>query len=337
MSPTHFWFKNHFYSRENTIIGRQRLVLFEVVAIMSIILTISSFFLHPKSGLLLAIDIFTLVITIVLLLLYDTHRLSIRWSATALYVLLQIELSMQKIFCATQQTPETAGLILQASFLSLLLVTVSIVSFLKYSPTIISGLSIITFVFCLFIFPSPILKTFSPVYLVVLVGFIVYDLTASRPLLDMGKGERSMNDEFLEFMHATGLTEDDIRSVTKLSRNNADMTEKTRNLLSLMNSRARNNIVESVISLKAESESTREILMEAFPMLTPSQITICQLILQDKKLSEICASLGKNESNISSQRSRIRMALELNPEDNLKEALEGRVQLHLLRNGRAAS
>lgn len=296
---------------------------------MSIILTISSFFLHPKSGLLLAIDIFTLVITIVLLLLYDTHHLSIRWSATALYVLLQIELSMQKIFCATQQTPETAGLILQASFLSLLLVTVSIVSFLKYSPTIISALSILSFTFCLIVFPHHFLISFSPVYYVVLVGVIAYDLSASRPIMAMGISQEHRNLEFDEFLYATGLTEEDVRNITKLARNNADKTETTRIVLSLMNTRARKNIVNSVLNLKKEDESTRQILMTVFPDLTPSQIAICQLVLQDKKLSEICSALGKSESNVSSQRSRIRAALEVPSDRLLKDVLEERLNIYL--------
>ena len=81
--------------------------------------------------------------------------------------------------------------------------------------------------------------------------------------------------------------------------------------------------------MKAQNESSKELLVAVFPQFTPSQIAISQLILQDKKLSEICRSLGKTENNVSSQRSKIRTILELGPEDSLKEALQERLDAYL--------
>lgn len=52
---------------------------------------------------------------------------------------------------------------------------------------------------------------------------------------------------------------------------------------------------------------------------------ICQLILRDKKLGEICSILNKSESNINTQRGNIRKKLGLQPTDNLQKALEKRV------------
>ena len=334
MSPTISWLKSHFYTRENTILGRQRLVLFEAVGVISVILTIISFFTLPRNGLIRVVDVGTIIITIALLVLYNTHRLSVRWAATSLYILIQLELSMQLIYFSTLQTLESAALIIQGSFLSLLLISISLVSFLRYSPSIISILSLLTFSFCYIIFPNAVITAFAPIYLVVLLGAILYDFSATRPLLMMDAYQRHQGDEYLEFLYATGLTHEDVKNITKLSRNNADQTERTRNLLSLMNSRARKNIMDSVLLMKTENENSRELLLRVFPALTPSQISICQLVLQGKKLSDICITMGKSESNISSQRSRIRTALELKPEDNLKDVLEERIEVYMMQNRR---
>ena len=89
--------------------------------------------------------------------------------------------------------------------------------------------------------------------------------------------------------------------------------------------RVRENIVGGVLAVKAQNDSSREQLLTVFPELTPSQISIAQLILQDKKLTEICRILGKTENNVSAQRSKIRSVLGLAPETQLKDALEERL------------
>lgn len=53
------------------------------------------------------------------------------------------------------------------------------------------------------------------------------------------------------------------------------------------------------------------------------------MILQDKKLSEICRTLGKTENNVNAQRSKIRSCLNIPREVPLKEALSEQLGLYL--------
>lgn len=73
-------------------------------------------------------------------------------------------------------------------------------------------------------------------------------------------------------------------------------------------------------------ETDIKMLEGIFPELSPSELEICQLILQNKKLSEICNLLGKNESNINSQRAHIRKKLNLQTNDNFKNVLTERLK-----------
>ena len=106
-------------------------------------------------------------------------------------------------------------------------------------------------------------------------------------------------------------------------------TEKTRLILNNMDDRVRDKIVGGVLAVKAQKESARAILEKVFPDFTPTQISIAQLILQDKKLTEICRTLGKTENNISAQRSKIRSTLGIESEVSLKEALQERLDAYL--------
>ena len=185
MSPASTRFKRWFFSRENAILGRQRLLFFASVALIGFVLTAGSLLTVPKRPILQLTASLTLVSTVILVHLYWLRKLRIRWAAAALYIILQLALSVQKLSLAFDRTPESAGFILQGSFLSLLLIMVSILSLLRYAPTIISAISMFTFCCCVIIFPSKILHTFAPVYLIVLLGVIIYDMTSIRPLLNI--------------------------------------------------------------------------------------------------------------------------------------------------------
>ena len=316
------------HSRESTIIGRQRLVFFLAVSVMSIVLTLSSFALHPKTPALTFIDVSTVIITALLMFLYFKDKINIRQSITAVFILLQLELSAQKITFATIATPEANALILQASFLSLLLITLSLVCFLRYSPSIISVISIFTYILCLTIDSNVVLKTFLPVYLVVLIGAIFYDLFTVRAVMNMEVENTNLRQELMEFFYATGLDEESMSDIARISRESGK-SEGMRELLSRMNPSIRARLVGGLSAIRQEEDASRKSIMAAFPMLTPAQVTICQLILQDKKLAEICKITGKSEGNITSQRSRIRSILELGPDDVLKDVLSERLKSYL--------
>lgn len=93
----------------------------------------------------------------------------------------------------------------------------------------------------------------------------------------------------------------------------------------MLGEKSQKNLINNVIEFMRMNETESERLKLLLPELTPSEIKICQLILRDKKLGEICSILNKSESNINTQRGNIRKKLGLQPTDNLQKALEKRV------------
>lgn len=301
------------------------MVFFLVTAFFSFFISVGFMIYQPRTRIVVIVDVVSLVLTLVLVALYFGNRISIRAVSNILYILLQAEISSQMISLCTQSTGAISALLIQDSFLSLLLIMISIVANLKYCPAVISGISIVTYFVCLFLSREPALPTFLPIYLVVLVGVIIYDTLAMRGAQFLEAENLNLKEELTDFMRITGLTVEDIREIMQLSEGSANKTEKTRILLNSMDARVRENIVGGVLAVKAQNDSSREQLLTVFPELTPSQISIAQLILQDKKLTEICRILGKTENNVSAQRSKIRSVLGLAPETQLKDALEERL------------
>ncbi|WP_455074682.1 helix-turn-helix transcriptional regulator [Prevotella fusca] len=102
--------------------------------------------------------------------------------------------------------------------------------------------------------------------------------------------------------------------------------DETDQLLNSFGQHAKVNIAGNISMLIKQKEADLERIQKCLPELTPSELEITRLILQGKKLKDICEILGKKAGNVTSQRTNIRAKLGLNPDDNLFEALQKRME-----------
>lgn len=77
-----------------------------------------------------------------------------------------------------------------------------------------------------------------------------------------------------------------------------------------------------------EEKCKADVIKDYFPELTPTELVVAALILQDKTVGDICKILHRSSGNITSHRSNIRTKLGLSKTENLKAALRLRVRLH---------
>ena len=100
-------------SRENNTLGRQRLILFEVTSLLCIILVFFVGLLHDQIPVLMAADMATMILSLVLLVLYIFHRINIRTASTILYICVQALNSAQMIAHVFDGDPDAESLVLQ--------------------------------------------------------------------------------------------------------------------------------------------------------------------------------------------------------------------------------
>ena len=102
--------------------------------------------------------------------------------------------------------------------------------------------------------------------------------------------------------------------------------EETSHMLRRLDFKTQQCLIGNLKAYFLDQATAKNIIAERFPELTPSELEICQLILQGRKLNEICSILKKTETNVSSQRAHIRKKMGLKPEENLFEALKQRMR-----------
>ena len=97
-------------------------------------------------------------------------------------------------------------------------------------------------------------------------------------------------------------------------------------LLDVVGEKTRKTLFMALHAHLKEEKSRLEIIRKIYPELSPSELSICRLILQDKTVSQICEELQRSSGNITSQRANIRAKFKLKKGDNLKEYLQERMK-----------
>lgn len=323
------WIKKYFEHYEPSVLGSQRLFMFDVVGLVSLFTTTFSVVTRTTHPATVMFCMGVMAVTVTLLVLYHIHAIPLRGAATALMILLQLQTSMDQVTLAMLSSSDSLPWIMVDTLMSLMLIMISLVGFLKYSPVVVSVTAIASFLISIHYFPDPVLVTLGPFFVFLLLGIIVFDIVSARNTLRLQEENEELKEEVYDFFKVSGMSQDQMKAYIALVKESGNSTESTRKLLNYIDLSAQKKILSSVKAVMDENASRMEILGRVFPTLSRSQLSIVQLILQGKKLSEICFLLGKNESNVSSQRSRIRTELNLAPEDDLAEALSQRVQTYL--------
>ena len=122
------------------------------------------------------------------------------------------------------------------------------------------------------------------------------------------------------------LKRDQIEAYLNLCQNDHASDKDIDRLFAILDDRSQRNIVNAVKKKMAELKAEKSSLVETFTDFTPTEIEVSRLILLDKKLKEICITMGKSETNINSVRSHIRKKLGLSANEVLKDALESRIK-----------
>ena len=128
-----------------------------------------------------------------------------------------------------------------------------------------------------------------------------------------------------ELLQVLRINKRQVKAYVALAKEKHDV-KLTEHLLDLLGEASQKNVIDNVLQYIQTRELSMQNLERVFPELSFSEREICYLILQNKKLSEICVLLNKTESNITTQRGNIRKKLGMNPSDNLQKVLEKRIR-----------
>lgn len=325
------WLSDKFHAfrcREQYFINRQRqlIMMCYSIAIMagvsSNILGISGSF-HPFFT---ATNSMVLAIFIGLSLCYAFRKLNLVKTIASMTITLEIAISADTVYSALDPSlPNNLMVILINMMILSTNIIISLATYLTRTTQLMTGIALMAYIACMIITRNSALADYFFLLLLILVLISFLGFLIVKNAQRLTEENNSLKKDEAELLQILRLNKRQVKAYIALAKQEHS-TEHTSRLLDLLGEKSQKNLISNVTEFMRVNETESSRLQQLLPELTPSEISICQLILRDKKLGEICAILNKSESNINTQRGNIRKKLGLQPADNLQKALQQRVR-----------
>lgn len=248
-----------------------------------------------------------LIFVIILQILFWTNTLSTKTSVYTFFTAIAIKLSAESLY--ELSTTGVYGIHILGN-LNIILILASVAIAVRLSKLAITITTILTLGLIIFCITSPlhhilrVMRIFFVGYMFILY-IIIFDSKNAT------KGLRMPNK----------ITKEEQSAIDMLINLNESDKEKVYSLLSRLSSIHQEELFNNIKTYYQKQYVETLNLLSICPSLTPSEVEICKLILMDKSLKEICFTLHKTSSNITSQRTHIRKKLNLSKQDDLRTSL----------------
>ena len=178
---------------------------------------------------------------------------------------------------------------------------------------------------CVIVTGNESLRNYFFMMLLILLFISVLSLGIARNGEYLVNANKILQREEEELLQVLRINKKQIKAYVALAKERHNV-KQTEHLLDLLGEASQKNVIDNVLQYIQTRELSKQNLERVFPELSSSEREICYLILQNKKLAEICVLLNKTESNITTQRGNIRKKLGMLPSDNLQKVLENRIR-----------
>lgn len=248
-----------------------------------------------------------LIFVIILQILFWTNTLSTKASVYIFFTAIAIKLSAESLY--ELSTTGVYGIHILGN-LNIILILASVAIAVRLSKLAITIITILTLSLTIFCITSPLhhilraMRIFFVGYMFILY-IIIFDSKNAT------KGLRMSN----------RITKEEQSAIDMLINLNKSDKKKVYSLLSRLSSTHQEELLNNIKDYYHQQYIETINLLSICPSLTPSEVEICKLILIGKSLKEICFTLHKTPSNITSQRTHIRKKLNLVKQDDLRTSL----------------
>lgn len=267
-----------------------------------------------------------LLITVITFTLFVYKKLKLNMALSVLLLSSQLETVGEMLYCALNPSLYHTHLIVGNLVLTSIVIMLAVAAYLQFIPILLAVIAIGGYTTCILITHNATLINF---YLLFTLIFIITCALGERLIYAINTLEQenlNLKQDEAELLRFLRMNKQQVHAYIEFSKKKNPNSKEMEQLLERLDESSQRNIIKSVSTYLAERQTSIEQIAAAFPELTSSEHEICRLILQGKKLSEICAILDKTENNITAHRGHIRKKLNLKPENNLKKSLEIRMQ-----------
>lgn len=321
-------FTNNLTHRERNYVDRQRQIIFLCYSLTMAIGTCAN--ILEVTG---AYDIFytltnsnLLLIILFLTALYVAKRITIIHSLTILTLSVHITIAADNWYGVLMPSLPNCNLVILINMLILAgNLFISLATYLTRVTQVNAIIALVTYIGCMVITKDQTLEDYFLIILLIFISISLLGFLIAKNAKRLENENQSLRRDEADLLHILRLNKAQIKAYIKLAKEEHHHDE-TRQLLDILGKTSQKNLIANVTEFMRHQDTEMSKIDLAFPELSASEKGICQLILRNKKLGEICKTLNKTESNINTQRANIRKKLGLKPSENLQEILTRRMK-----------
>lgn len=310
-------------SRAENTIGRHRIIVYLLHSVL-VVTVISLQFMglggsqeevpQTMSGIHLAACLLSLS-------LYLTRRLTLSKAFSLVALVAQCTIAVRFFYFATVRPDYFLQLILINQITSLLAIFFLVMSFVRFTPFVVSIISVTSYGCIASYLHEPALWQLFGFFLFVQFFLCVLGELLQHNVMSVSKENTDLHHRETALMHAVRLNKREIEAYLRMSSNDHPSPEDTDRLFSMLKPKSQRNLVNAVrLHLKNHLMDDCD-LGHHFPCLTKSETDVCRLILAGKKRGEISLLLDKTENNIDVTRNHIRRKLNVPQKEDLRQHL----------------
>ena len=308
-------------SRAENTIGRHRIIVYLLHSVL-VVTVISLQFMglggsqealpQTMSGIHLATCLLSLS-------LYLTRRLTLSKAFSLVALVAQCTIAVRFFYFATVRPDHFLQLILINQITSLLAIFFLVMSFVRFTPFIVSIISVTSYGCVASYLHEPALWQLFGFFLFVQFFLCMLGELLRHNVMSVSKENTDLHHRETTLMRAVRLNRREIEAYLRMSSNDHPSPEDTDCLFSMLKPTSQRNLVNAVRQyLKSH---LMDDLAHHFPCLTKSETDVCRLILAGKKRREISMLLGKTENNVDVTRNHIRKKLNVPTNQDLQKFL----------------
>ena len=253
--------------------------------------------------------------------LYLTRRLTLSKAFSLVALVAQCTIAVRFFYFATVRPDYFLQLILINQITSLLAIFFLVMSFVRFTPFVVSIISVTSYGCIASYLHEPALWQLFGFFLFVQFFLCVLGELLQHNVMSVSKENTDLHHRETALMHAVRLNKREIEAYLRMSSNDHPSPEDTDRLFSMLKPKSQRNLVNAVrLHLKNHLMDDCD-LAQLFPCLTKSETDVCRLILAGKKRGEISLLLDKTENNIDVTRNHIRRKLNVPQKEDLRQHL----------------
>ncbi|HEY9551221.1 MAG TPA: LuxR C-terminal-related transcriptional regulator [Prevotella sp.] len=315
-------------SRATDAIGRHQLIVYLLhTALVIIVITMQFTGLGGSQEILpKAMSMVHLSACLTAFSFFLARKVSVTVAFSSVALVAQATIVCRFIYFAHVRPEQYLHLIVVNQITSLLAVVFLVMCFVKYTPFVVGTVSLISYGIVATYLKEPILWNIFVFFFGVQVFLCLLGELLRRNVLNVQTENTDLHRRETTLMRAVRLNGREMEGYLRMSSNDNPTADDADRLFAMLTPKSQRNLINAVrLHLRRHLTDDCD-LAHLFPMLTKSEVDVCNLILQDKKMNEIGQLLEKSEKNIGVVRAHIRKKLDVPQGYDLKQFLAEKLE-----------